>query len=400
MMLHDSRRIHGPRWPVRDLHIQASCLEDSHKVKSRYRVHPRFVLDAATFETNSLSLCPLINSASLLQLESSLAAFKDEYPPVSSESATSGTIQSADGQSKASPIPEGAHRPLGTLHLTLGVMYLPSPERLRAAIGLFQSLDLAAIMREAESLAIPPDDAARPWHTEHSEHKAKPLTSPLSVSLESLHPLPTARKATVLYVEPFDPTGRLWAFCVLLRRHFIKAGFIEGGQHPPGKGADLTSQRPGEVADEGARPLLLHATIVNTSYVRRKPARSKSQNSPKEPKRLEMDVRSLLKHYQSYYADEARTVRQEADASSDTSLQASGESPAEQLRPKYPFVWAKDVPIQSVCICQMGAKDISADNPVPGDLLDGDQFKFENLPARLGQQYAVISKQDLNFWEA
>ncbi|KAF9978846.1 hypothetical protein BGZ65_006845 [Modicella reniformis] len=51
---------------------------------------------------------------------------------------------------------------------------------------------------------------------------------------------------TVLYAAPYDASGRLWPLCEALRTAFIDAGFI---------------------APEN-RPLKLHATIVNTIYVR------------------------------------------------------------------------------------------------------------------------------------
>jgi activating signal cointegrator complex subunit 1 len=51
-----------------------------------------------------------------------------------------------------SHIPNGALHPIGTLHLTLDVMSLPTKERLDEAVAFFQSLGLACLMREVERI--------------------------------------------------------------------------------------------------------------------------------------------------------------------------------------------------------------------------------------------------------
>jgi activating signal cointegrator complex subunit 1 len=51
-----------------------------------------------------------------------------------------------------------------------------------------------------------------------------------------------------------------------------------------------------------------------------------------------------------------------------------------------PFIWAQDVPLDRLCICQMGAK------PVPYDELKGDP--------ELGEEYTVIGQRRLGFSSA
>src|SRR5699024_5650336 len=50
---------------------------------------------------------------------------------------------------------------------------------------------------------------------------------------------------------------------------------------------------------------------------------------------------------------------------------------------KYPFVWAKDFPLESVCICEMGAK-----KPNPDE---------DGLNARLGEKYKVVAERSLSW---
>ncbi|KAJ5833050.1 hypothetical protein N7474_001361 [Penicillium riverlandense] len=455
-------------------------------------------------------LClPLVNTTSLPQLESSLAAFKAAHPPVQVSALPIAQGGDTDGNGSASSIPDGALRPVGTLHLTLGVMSLPSKEQFDEAVAFFQGLDLASLMREAERVARGQKQksheeqllAATTTDTENDSPNSEPETSsplsPLNVSLESLHALPRAKAATVLHASPVDPTRRLYPFCVMLRDKFIEAGFLVAEQANPQPNQNKQQQQvQGEQPESSAnapdneslleelpidlaedpgtqqkplgthqnhptppldpyttalrrkpkpRPLLLHATLVNTIYVRgghgrdvgREPEakrqkfkqhggranRDRSWN--KSNKRLAIDARDLIARYSDYYADAERTIARvyHPGASSPTSIPASrssspqydeerrkvegvSESTAEPAAgytpptpttaastatktssPKYPFVWAHNIPLNSVCICEMGAKTLVAD-------------KAENttsLNARLGAKYTVVAERSLDF---
>lgn len=431
-------------------------------------------------------LClPLINSTSLPQLESSIAAFKAAHPPVPVAELPNGNGRDrpASEQDVSRPlIPEGSFRPLGTLHLTLGIMSLPTKERLEEAIAFFHSLDLAALMREADLVAVQLRQRRR-GREAHVESGRSP-GQPFSVSLESLHALPRAKAATVLHASPVDPTGRLYPFCVMLRDKFIEAGFMQnearerksnannGAQNEqPSFGTTgqnevkpaqtaaicedakmddkpLLDELPAALAEEAAsapmnqptpsgdapprepdpytaalarkpkpRPLLLHATLVNTIYVRGRPRtqqgeNSSSNNGRNRQRRLEFDARGLIAQYRDYYTDETRMIprprivpqpasqpeAQEtstettigSNASSTSSSSAVQEETGQKRKklasestPRYPFVWAKEVPIDSVCICEMGAKklDIDAENP--------------GLNGRLKEMYTVVAQRGL-----
>lgn len=438
-------------------------------------------------------LClPLVDSTSLPQLESSIAAFKAAHPPVPVAELPNARNQTAAHEQDASRplIPEGAIRPLGTLHLTVGVMSLPTPERLEQALSFFESLDLAALMREAERVAIQ-SRRRRNAQDPCAEIAQGSEQQPLSISLESLHALPRAKAATVLHASPVDPTGRLYPFCVMLRDKFLEAGFLQGefnkgknshennstqaneqsapvsvaqNDTQPAQGTSdcndvkdddklLPDELPSALAEESLvqrervhdplspstsaptnkvlgpyeaalsrkpkpRPLLLHATLVNTIYVKGRPKTQPvdAANGTKrrsKPERLEFDARGLMAQYRDYYSDETRmtprarvastptsqsvgqelstetAVEDSASSSSSSSSVSEGEighkrkNPSAASQPRYPFVWAKEIPIDSVCICEMGAKRLEDDAENPG------------WNARLGEKYTIVAQRGL-----
>ncbi|KAJ5720613.1 uncharacterized protein N7483_008547 [Penicillium malachiteum] len=392
-------------------------------------------------------LCiPLVNSASITQLEKSLASFKEDYPFISSSGLPERRGQSSNDHVSRPLIPEGAIRPLGTLHLTLGVMSLPNRDRLDEAISFFKSLNLDELLREAERVALQKQAKS---HNKYRSNRTKNATEdppqfsqnsiqPLTASLESLHAIPRAKAATVLHASPVDSTARLYPFCLMLRDKFIEAGFITGDskeKEEKSKKNDEASERQTKTADEPAsprhdepdqsntstisdpytaalartpkiRPLLLHATILNTIYVR---GRLKSAQGPSHThqkrknvqKRIEIDARGLLDRYKNYFTDNTRTTPRVLDSQSSSPRRK--ESPAqndEQPRPKtdssevmnasartepqFPFIWAKDIPIDSVCICEMGAKRL------PDQGLDAETL---DLNKRLGEKYVVVAQR-------
>lgn len=464
-------------------------------------------------------LClPLVNSISLPQLESSFATFKATIPasPVQQEQGQNGPQQASIDQGRPL-IPDGALRPVGTLHLTLGVMSLPSKERFEEALEFFQSLDLVAMMHEAEEKAEnirsrkgrleQPSTPSFPGSRGDSEFDSvqeivgpattisQTIPRPFNVSLESLHALPRPRSATVLHATPVDPTSRLYPFCEMLRDKFLEAGFLQGeykeppqrqaGQNPDGGAAEGVSQQdeenklkernvdnendstaatnkplcvndttssslleelPVTLAEEKSalsqsqppkppikpihtpqrpklkpRPLLLHATVVNTIYIKGRQRKDdfKGKDSPKGKKnsRYTFDARDILDHYRDYYLDSHRTTPRSAAVTvagstphGNESLLAEGrnnlrrasnvgdldDDPEQKKRKrssrsdasgsgdavKYPFVWAKDFPLESVCICEMGAK-----KPNPNE---------DGLNARLGEKYKVVAERSLS----
>ncbi|KAM5441963.1 hypothetical protein MferCBS31731_002792 [Microsporum ferrugineum] len=342
-------------------------------------------------------LCiPLVNKASIYQLDSSLAEFKSSIllvPPSGS----------AAGHAPDTPlVPYGALRPLGTLHFTLGVMSLTTQERLSEALSFFRSLDLALIMQEAEL-------EAKPRQTFHKDS----LGEPLSIDLVSLHALPKVRSATILHASPLDNTGRLYPFCVKLRDRFIEAGFMHRDMikaNPRNKTAsgresiyrgessrnnglstqakDTTEGNGGQEGDTASsiqaadpsvieskpRPLLLHATIANTIYLgkRRGTAQQGGRGSRgKEKSVFTFDATELLEMFAGSQPKPHHTI---------VSKDAKGK---ETQTAHEPFNWAKDIPIDRICICEMGAKTVPHDEEKGGPVL--------------GQEYRIIEQRKLDF---
>ncbi|EHK18716.1 uncharacterized protein TRIVIDRAFT_57587 [Trichoderma virens Gv29-8] len=175
-------------------------------------------------------------------------------------------------------LPEDAVRPLGTLHLTLGVMALK-----RDGVETADANTSASVL----GLSGGSNDGSRPSKADG-----------LSLTLQGLHSMQPAERAAVLYAPPLDPEGILYDFCKQLQKPFQDSGLM---------------------IDEN-RPLLLHATIINTIYVKNNTG---GGGRGKRREKLTIDARDLLNRYDDY-------------------------------------LWAEKMPITRVALCRMGAK------PIPG----------------------------------
>jgi activating signal cointegrator complex subunit 1 len=210
-------------------------------------------------------LCiPLITTTSRAQLARSLADFRADVTSPNSFA-----------------LPDDAVRPVGTLHLTLGVMSFPKNEGLERAIALLKGL------RPAELLA-----SVRPGTT------PMPPQEPLKITLKGLHCTQSPEKTSVLYAPPSDSQGILQSFCEKVRAVFVKEGLVQ----------------------EADRPLLLHATIINTVYVKGANARG-SQPQRGKRSRLTIDARDIVDRYEDY-------------------------------------VWIQDMAIEKIAICKMSAQPV------------------------------------------
>ncbi|KAK4181120.1 hypothetical protein QBC36DRAFT_296996 [Triangularia setosa] len=233
-------------------------------------------------------LCiPLVTPTSHPQLASSLSAFREEV-----------TLPPPHGFS----LPETAIRPLGTLHLTLGIFSFPSTpsplvnvtgdatlreDRLERAKSVLSGLNLKEIW----------DSVKKPAEPEQPTITLK--------GLASMHPLP---KTTVLYAPPTDEnfTGSLQKFCKSVRNKFLQV--------------DGEGEEGEKLMVEDNRPMLLHATIVNTIYVK---GRDKQKHRGKHGKdRLVVErAGEIIERYEDQ-------------------------------------VWMRDVRVEKVTICKMGARKL------------------------------------------
>lgn len=305
-------------------------------------------------------LClPLVTDTSRPQLQQGLEKFKQDL--------------ASDG-----PIPSKAVRPVGTLHLTLGVMSLDT-RKLEEAIQYLQSLDLHILLRDITHRRIAEKAAEEGEIGENLTPAAMPDTDALTISLEALIPMQSPHKTSILYAEPQDASQRLYPFASALREQFTEKGFL--------------------VAD--TRPLRLHATIMNTIYAKPKRGRGRPK-SAKLKDGLKHVEHKVLPHHQN--GGEANTNGEDDGASTVGSLdgdttapphpstaeEGSGPAPptpgeghgpdgkswmrfdARNLIEKYKgFVWADKVRVDRVYICKMGAKKVwSGGCDGEGELLD------------------------------
>ncbi|KAF2005098.1 hypothetical protein P154DRAFT_353011 [Amniculicola lignicola CBS 123094] len=167
-------------------------------------------------------------------------------------------------------VPRKAVRPVGTLHLTLGVMSLDE-DRLKEAIECLQTLDLQAWLKD---VASQPPALGSPA----SAHG-------LVIQLKALVPMHQPQRTSILYAEPVDASGRLYPFAERLRKEFVARGLV---------------------GDEN-RALRLHATIVNTIYAKSRMERAQGGRSKGL---MQFDAREVIKRYEGFvWAEDVRIDR-------------------------------------------------------------------------------------------
>jgi activating signal cointegrator complex subunit 1 len=266
-------------------------------------------------------LCiPLVTATSKPQLEASIASFRSDVC-----SSQSNETDSADGVTRIHP---RAIRPAGVMHCTLGVMSLDG-ERLGKAVELLKSLDVTQLLSDAAStlpsrastLADPQATQPEPSLNEkqpaslrrpispaedhESKSTSKSSSEPLKIDLQGLVSMHDPQKTSIVYIEPCDPSARLYRFCLALQNIFKQEGII--------------------VPDD--RELRLHATLVNTIYAKGKKPQGHGPNANAP---LKIDARALLEKYEG-------------------------------------FVWARDVVLDRIAICEMGAKKVVENGEVVGE---------------------------------
>ncbi|CAJ0550421.1 Ff.00g103510.m01.CDS01 [Fusarium sp. VM40] len=168
-------------------------------------------------------------------------------------------------------VPPSAVRPVGTMHLTLGVMTLKD-ESIEHAKELLKGLTLNEFLASAKAGTSMTEDTP-------------------SITLKGLHAMQSPAKTSVLYAAPVDADGILYKFCEQIKTAFQEAGLM---------------------AKED-RPLLLHATVVNTIYVK--------DGRGRRREKLTLDARDMVNLYDDY-------------------------------------VWLENMPLDKVTLCRMGAKKI------------------------------------------
>ncbi|KAF3765855.1 hypothetical protein M406DRAFT_36782 [Cryphonectria parasitica EP155] len=230
-------------------------------------------------------LCiPLSVPTSRPQLSASLASFQDDV--------------TRPKDLGGFDLPPDAVRPVGTLHLTLGMMSFPRGGG--GEEGLARAVEMLRALKPREVLA----GLLEGKRNNKSNSNSHPQ---VLITLKGLNSMQKPERTTVLYAPPSDPEDILQAFSEHIRATFRDAGLL--------------------APDE--RPLLLHATIVNTVYVKGSNRGNKSgQRGRKDNQRhVVRDAQAMLDRYEEH-------------------------------------VWVEDVPLETIAICRMGAKPLKEDGVV------------------------------------
>ncbi|KAL2040779.1 hypothetical protein N7G274_006237 [Stereocaulon virgatum] len=190
-------------------------------------------------QTTHFLCLPLITATSRPQFHAALQRFASEV--------------TSPNEASETQLPPKAIRPVGALHLTLGVMSLLTPERLDAACTMLREYDITSLLR--------------------TSNDASP--APLStVTFTGLHAMQSPTRTSSLYTAPTTSAAPLLPFCTTLRQAFTEAGFL--------------------IPED--RQLKLHATIVNTIYARE--AKSGKKRWGKGSGKF--DATSLIERYKDF----------------------------------------------------------------------------------------------------
>ncbi|PNS17016.1 hypothetical protein CAC42_4980 [Sphaceloma murrayae] len=303
-------------------------------------------------------LClPLVNEGSRPQLESQWKEFKD------------GVCNVQGG------LPSRAIRPLGSIHLTLGVMSLSDPGRLKEAVEFLESrgtsspVPAAAVHQDSNDVQerphtiidqtssapsslkrpITPPQVSRQARQPSNKGHLSSKTAP-TISLTSLKAMHSPSATTILYAVPDDPTDQLYTLASHLRDQFTQSGFL--------------------IPD--SRPLKLHATIINTIYVKGRDRVTDSNVA--WPQKVPEGT------------DEESAPPRQGQETVRSALQTSGKKTrsgpmridARELMERYgEHVWARDVVVDKVAICEMGAKDVVDER---GEVVDQVYREVASVP--------------------
>ncbi|KAI4185913.1 MAG: hypothetical protein LQ348_004297 [Seirophora lacunosa] len=319
--------------------------------------------------THFLCLPLTTHSASqwLAALQHFTADIQALQPPKSCAPPTSGPPAAARS------IPIKAIRPLGTLHLTIGVMSLTKPEQLDAAVELLRGLDIGSMLAKADerhdseqSAEVRPAEMNRKGGAEStpkiSEDEPLPPSQssspdPLTLSFTGLKSMRSPASTSFLYVPPGDTSGRLYPFCRALKDRFTHENLMV----------------------EEARAMKLHATVLNTIYAGKVyPSKRPAQAEGPAVEDVENDHGSEGAHDEEGHAT-GEPIHEDHDIAEQNGAKSKGTRPDQSMKKKgkrrkqavqfdardlleryVDFEWARDVRVEKVAICEMGAKKIVA----------------------------------------
>ena len=337
-------------------------------------------------------LClPLVTPTSRPQLDSSLRAFRDDLSAKNSKFNENAEKESDNKVAEQETVLPFVHpkaiRPVGALHCTLGVMSLDK-EKLSETIGFLQSVESQTLFRGASGNTVglsktagevesPVASRKTNVSNERSEDLSsleRPITPPavdrasemLKVSLKGLESMHTPRKTSILYIAPSDAAGKLYPVCLALQKMFKDKGFLV----------------------EDNRQLKLHATIVNTIYAKGRKRTHQPYNKQRTPEPA-ASGKTPGEHTDKGQGQGDKTFPTDAGSTEpigEVQDKSQGHGPnanaplkidATAILEKYKdYVWAKDVVLDRVAICEMGAKKILDGN---GNVIDEEYTEVASI---------------------
>lgn len=284
-------------------------------------------------------LCiPLVTPASRPHLEQSLQAFRSQVCRTANDVGYGTTaVQQSTPEDTLRIVPPKAIRPVGALHLTLGVMSLSAPQ-LREAIESLENLDLRSMLREAASSPNDPEPSQDEKPAGQSNSQA---VAPIKVSLKGLTSMHAKHSTSILYMDPQDPSNRLYSFCLALEKKFSDAGFL---------------------LDQN-RDLKLHATVVNMTY-----AKERKRRPPPRAQAAGASINNPA----------ANDSQDDGSEGHGPNAKTPFKIDATRILDKFEeFAWAEDVVLDRLAICEMGAKKRFDDD---GRLVDESYTEVATVP--------------------
>ncbi len=362
-------------------------------------------------------LClPLLSPTSIPQLKASLAYLKSVIgalqPAIEDADASAGVGGQTRPPQTRPLVPAAAFRPLGTLHLTLGVMNLRDPVRLPGALQLLEDLDLQALLSGVSVGKSSPEDmvagesslltdrgqATKKPHDQRQEESgisqnmtgfatstidlpaaqttegedgttltslSRPVSPPRISHQSSETPLqPSLPGSPPPATAPTPLTISLRALSVFPVHSLSHATVLHsppddatGRLHRFCRRLLAHFQTAGYILSEPAdRELTLHATLINTVYAKK--SRDREQ---KRVGKVTFDATRILRVFNE----------QGGELSSSSPVTGSGVKGA--------FTFASSIPIKRVQICEMGAQKLAP----------------EQDPHGLGERYVVVGEKSI-----
>ena len=241
-------------------------------------------------------------------------------------------------------------RPPGTIHITIGVMSLPTLELEQAARAMLHGDNVAQCFRE--SMKPNNTEAAGTLSNNDIANQKKELTRqidptvqnvgsgststcppplfPLTTSFSGLQAMGSPTSTSILFAPPADPESRIRQLCVSVQSVFQAANLM--------------------VRD--SRPLKLHATILNTIYAPK--GRLQTQETGLKP---ESGVKRKKVQGRPFKFDAREILERYAESE-----------------------WAVDVQLEKLSLCRMGARKVI----VNGEVVDQEYEEVDFVPLVVG----------------